>query len=182
MKRGKGVEGGVVYSSTTVVDIKYLQAVWVYSHKPSKEPRMHVTGLEPLRLSGRPLHPLQGTRSAIEHWRRTPEKVSRLRLCAWHCLRSPLPCSDRAPRHVYPTITGKKPWSTPFDSQQTLPILHVSVGSSEDRPSQQESGKLREVEFVTSTSWQEGNLWCANRRSSSSYVEIQRRVDKVSAA
>lgn len=44
-------------------------------------------------------------------------------------------CSDRVPRYVCPTITGKKPWSTPFDSQQTFLALHVSVGSSAGRPS-----------------------------------------------
>ena len=28
-----------------------------------------------------------------------------------------VPCSHRVPRCEYPTITGKKPWSTPFKPQ-----------------------------------------------------------------
>lgn len=32
-----------------------------------------------------------------------------------------MPCSEKVPRYVYPTITGKTPWSTSFKSQQNFP-------------------------------------------------------------
>lgn len=75
------------------------QAVWMYSHKPFKEPRMHVKRLEPLRLSGRPPHPhkglarlsnIVGERQRKFHVRGyVPGIVSGVLL----------PCSDRVPRY-----------------------------------------------------------------------------------
>lgn len=40
------------------------------------------------------------------------------------------PSSDRVPScvHVYPTITGKKPWSTPSESQQTFTTIRREFG------------------------------------------------------
>lgn len=95
---------------------------------------MHVKGLKPLQLSGHPAHPTRnslGYRTLEENARQS--FTSEVMCLALSPERVPVPCSNRVPRFVYPTITGKNPWSTPFESWQTFPLL--SVGISADRPS-----------------------------------------------
>lgn len=91
---------------------------------------MHVKRPKPLWLSGGPPYPSQAfTRlSNIEDIAREGFTFEVM------CLTGvPVPRSDSVPRYVHPTITGKKPWSTPFESQQSFPVL--PVGNSAGRPS-----------------------------------------------
>lgn len=77
---------------------------------------MHVKRPKSLWLSGRPPYPSQAfTRlSNIEDI--TREGFTFGVMCLALYPEFLCPCSNRVPRCVHPTITGKKHWSTPFES------------------------------------------------------------------
>lgn len=97
---------------------------------------MHVKRLEPLRTSRLLPHPCSvpdhnphrkslGCRTLEEHSR---EGLTSEVMCLALSPESLSPYSDRVPSCVYPTITGKKPWSTPSGSQQTFTTIRREFG------------------------------------------------------
>lgn len=115
---------------------------------------MHVKRLEPLRLSGRPPHPhkglarlsnIVGERQRKFHVRGyVPGIVSGV----------PVPCSDRVPRYYIQQLLGRNPGQHHSTPSKLSIITRIPSGLRRTDPSEA-SGKLREVEFVMNTRWQE---------------------------